>query len=190
MQDLEADKDVPSLGDELRVGQSVHTDKLRSHGECCRRTGEHGPGVGKGPAEVCGESLVLLWRELERPVELAARVWVGRGELAERDADADGNTGDDDDTVDDHHGSTGGDTRDHGGGDTEPGVGEAETDTEDGPQREGLSQVHLFRRLLLQTVLFLVIIEIRGQREVGVPLVQELRVVGQRHRLEIRGHVV
>lgn len=141
VEDFKSNKHFPCLWRlSLTCGEVVHTNNGCSNGDRDGCRCEDGSKPSVGTTHVSPESSILLWGQLESPVVLTTRVlWEGRDQLREGDTDTGSNESDDDDTVDDKHWSTGGDTSNEGGGDTKPRIGKTETDTKQGPNVEVLS---------------------------------------------------
>lgn len=134
-------EELPGLGVVRWVGQLPKGQnglcKRQSHGG----TGENGPDPSQGPTQVSQERRVLSWGQHSRPHVLATSGRDGGGELGEGDTNAVGDECNDDDTVHNQQRTTGLDTGDKRRRNTVPRVGEAETDSQYGPNGESSLQV-------------------------------------------------
>lgn len=131
--ELVDDEKLPLLGDVVRVLEHPECHDFIGNTERHGRRGEERPGPRKRATKVSQETRVLARRQHPGPHVLSASQGNGRAHFRQGNANTVGNKCDDDDTVDDEHGTSGLDSGDQRRGDTKPRVGEPEPDAENGP---------------------------------------------------------
>ena len=99
-------EDHPAVDDQVRIVELDHTHDPGSDRESDRYGSEYGPEPTKMAGQI-GEKPPDAWRpQLRGPVVLTTRVWVGRAQLRQSDADGNGGEEEDDEPIHDTDGSS------------------------------------------------------------------------------------